>query len=165
MIISQNHSLLYWKLEVGVGWLVCWYIAPGSPWRTACTLASCLLLLSTHSLGRREVCASLWVSPAKGGRRYGKSSSGQKTAAKGKHGNIYGWDLSCKVRDTRKSGQMKRPEHYQCKSYSFNLMECIWAGVGVIHFLGGCPCYEHLWSLSFIHASIQGIFTKHLLTT
>lgn len=24
MIMSQDHSLLYWKLGVGVGWLVCW---------------------------------------------------------------------------------------------------------------------------------------------
>lgn len=48
MIISQDYSLLYWKLEVGVGWLVFRYIAPVSLWRTKRTLAPCPALPSPH---------------------------------------------------------------------------------------------------------------------
>lgn len=126
--------------------------------------------LSAHSLGR-SLCFPLRITSKRWEevRREGSSLPWaipeekqlwtEDWQQKGNMG-ISGWGLRCGSGDTPENlGQTKRPGHcqkrtfyLQCKSYSFNLMECIWVGWEWVTSLGGALLMNTFNpSVSFIH--------------
>lgn len=170
MIISQEHSLLYWKLGAGVGWQICWSIAPVSPMESHRYpgLLSISCLLPTHSLERRQFILP-WAHPEK--KQPWTEDWQQKENMGISVGEAWGaiWELYREIWGKWKDWSTKsRKRHFtfQCKSYPFNLMERVYLGKGWEGFtsLGHGVLVMNTFdpSVSFIHLFIQQILTKHL---